>query len=179
MNLFKNRITRLAALAGASLAAVALFTGCAGYTLGPQKPAVLGEVTTIYIPTFGNTTLEPRAEMLVTNTVIKQFQLDGTYKMVNYDNADAVLEASISKIERRPRRSVRGNTLATSEFELELTIKYELQGRANGVILKSGSVTGSSNFFVGDDIQAQERQAIPLAAEEAAEELVSRLAEGW
>ncbi len=179
MNLFTNRISRLAVLAGASLTAAALFTGCAGYTLGPAKPAALGEVNTIYIPTFSNVTLEPHAEMLVTNTVIKEFQLDGTYKMVNYDNADAVLECTIQHIDRRPRRSVRGNVLATSEFELELEIKYELQGRANGVTLKAGSVRGSTSFFVGDDIQQQERQAIPLAAEDAAKELVSRLAEGW
>jgi hypothetical protein len=175
MKPFTSTLTRLALLAGASL----MLTGCAGYTLGPAKPAALGAVNTIYVPTFGNDTLEPRTEILVTNSVIKEFQMDGTYKMVNYDNADAVLEASIAKIERRPRRSVRGNTLATSEFELQLEIKYELIGRANGVLLRTGTVSGDTNFFVGDDLQAQERQAIPLAAEEAAQELVSRLAEGW
>lgn len=179
MNFLKNRTSRTV-LAGALLSlAVAALSGCGGYTLGPAKPAALGEVNSIYIPTLSNSTLEPRVEMVTTSTLIKQFQLDGTYAMSTYENADAVLEAVIEKMERRPRRSVRGNTLATSEFELQIEISYKLMGRATGVLLKDGKVTGRTNFFVGDDIQQQDRQAFPLAAEAASRELVSELSEGW
>ena len=40
-------------------------------------------------------------------------------------------------------------------------------------------VTGTTSFFVGPDIITDERQALPLAAEELATRLVSQLSEGW
>ena len=51
-----------------------LFTGCAGYTFGPIKPARLANVKSIAVPTFKNMTLEPRSSVLVTNEVIKRIQ---------------------------------------------------------------------------------------------------------
>ncbi len=40
-------------------------------------------------------------------------------------------------------------------------------------------VTGQTTFFVGNDLPTQERQAIPLAAEDAAVQAASYLSEGW
>ena len=61
--------------------------------------------------------------MLVTDTVIKQLQQDGTYQITNGDKADATLTGEISRITRAPARSVRGNVLATTEFALWLVGK--------------------------------------------------------
>ncbi len=46
----------------------------------------------------------PRIEVLVTDTVIKQFQQDGTYRIANSDKADATLKGEISRISRSPAR---------------------------------------------------------------------------
>jgi len=43
-----------------------------------------------------------------TDSVIKQLQQDGTYKIAHKSNADAVLKAEITEINRTPARSVRG-----------------------------------------------------------------------
>lgn len=155
-----------------------LLGGCAGYQLGPATPAYLKHVKTIAVPTFSNNTLIPRIEVLVTNTVIKQFQQDGTFRIVNADAADATLKAEITSVGRYPARSVRGNVLATTEFNLVVTVKYTLTGR-DGKVLSPGAVSGSTSFFVGNDINTDERQALPLAAEEMARHLVSQLSEGW
>jgi hypothetical protein len=152
--------------------------GCGGYTLGPATPGYLKHIQTIAIPTFGNTTLIPRIEVLVTNTVIKQFQQDGTFRIVNADAADATLKAEITNVGRAPARSVRGNVLSTTEFNLVLSVKYTLIGR-DGKVLTPGSASGSTSFFVGSDVNTDERQALPLAAEELARHLVSQLSEGW
>ncbi len=65
------------------LAAAVCFclTSCLGYHVGPIKPYYLRDVQTIAVPTFKNETLIPRIEALVTDTVIKQFQQDGTYRI--------------------------------------------------------------------------------------------------
>jgi len=156
-----------------------LLGGCAGYKLGPATPAYLRNVHTIAVPTFANTTLVPRIEVLVTSTVIKQFQQDGTFKIVNEDAADAVLKCEITGVNRSPARSVRGNVLSTTEFSLILTVKYTLMGRDGKVLGSPGAVAGSTSFFVGSDVSTDERQALPLAADELARHLVSQLSEGW
>jgi hypothetical protein len=155
-----------------------LFGGCAGYQLGPATPAHLRQIHSIAVPTFANTTLVPRVEVLVTNTVIKQFQQDGTFRIVDADQADAILKAEINSVGRTPARSVRGNVLSTTEFNLGLSVKYTLVGR-DGQPLTAGGASGGTSFFVGSDVSTDERQALPLAAEQLARHLVSQLSEGW
>ena len=155
-------------------------SGCLGYHVGPVKPYYLRDVHTIAVPTFKNRTLVPRVEVLVTDTVIKQFQQDGTYRIAGDDQADAILKGEITRITRAPARSVRGNVLATTEFNLSLQVRYSLVARDGGAVLAApAQVAGSTSFFVGPDITSDERQALPLAAEELATRLVSQLSEGW
>jgi hypothetical protein len=153
--------------------------GCLGYHIGPVKPSYLGDVHTIAVPTFKNSTLIPRIEVLVTGTVIKQLQQDGTYKIGNEDNADAILQAEVIKISRSPARSVRGNVLATTEFNLVMRVKYKLVTRDGKQLGPPGEAAGTTSFFVGTDVTTDERQALPLATEELATHLVSQLSEGW
>ena len=153
--------------------------GCAGYHIGPVQPYALRRVHTIAVPTFKNNTLIPRISVLVTDSVIKQFQQDGTYRIAGKDEADAVLMAEIDRIDRGPLRSVRGNVLATVEFNLVLRVRYVLADRAGKPLTSPQVVFGTTSFFVGDDITTDERQAIPIAAEEMAVHLVSQVSEGW
>lgn len=161
-----------------SLLLALLAGGCAGYHVGPATPAHLRHIKTIAVPTFGNTTLVPRIEVLVTGTIIKQLQQDGTFRIVSEDQADAVLNGEIVRVGRSPARSVRGNVLSTTEFNLNLSVRYNLVGQ-DGKMLSAGGAGGSTSFFVGSDVSTDERQAMPLAAEEMAKELVSQLSEGW
>jgi hypothetical protein len=164
------------------VAALALFSlgGCAGYRIGPVQPYYLRSVHTIAVPTFGNKTLLPRIAVLVTDSVIKQFQQDGTYRIVGDKEADAILKGDIVRVYRAPARSVRGNVLATTEFNLSLRVRYSLIERSTGKVLANpAEVVGWTSFFVGPDITSDERQALPLAAEQAATQLVSQLSEGW
>jgi hypothetical protein len=150
-----------------------------GYRLGPAKPAQLKEIHSIAVPMFRNTTLVPRIESLVTTTVIKQFQQDGTFRIAREQDADATLQGEITRVGRSPARSVRGNVLATTEFNLGVTVTYKLVGRDGKIIAGPGSAAGGTSFFVGSDVSTDERQALPLAVEQLAGSLVSQLSEGW
>ena len=156
-----------------------LLGGCAGYHVGPATPAYLRQIHSIAVPTFRNETLIPRVDVLVTGTVIKQFQQDGTFRITSEGNADATLKGEILTVGRSPARSVRGNVLATTEFNLVLRVRYTLVGRDGRTVAGPAEATGSTNFFVGDDVATDERQALPLAAEGLAIRLVSQLSEGW
>jgi hypothetical protein len=166
-------------LAGAAFLLLSL-GGCAGYSIGPVQPYYLRSVHSIAVPTFDNRTLVPRIAVLVTDSVIKQLQQDGTYRIAGDEQADAILKGEITRITRAPARSLRGNVLATTEFSLALRVRYSLLARDSGKVVASPrEVTGTTSFFVGADIASDQEQALPLAAEALATQLVSQLSEGW
>jgi hypothetical protein len=154
-------------------------SGCLGYHIGPVKPYYLRDVNSIAVPTFKNSTLYPRIEVLVTNTVIKQFQQDGTFRIVGDDQADATLKGDIISITRVPTRSLVGNVLATVEFGLTMRVRYTLVDRTGKNLAPAGLASGTTSFFVGTDVATDERQALPLATEDLSTHLVSQLSEGW
>lgn len=196
--LAKGTLTSLAALA---LALVTLsLSGCAGYQMGSVKPQAYSHIQTISVPTFENRTLEPRVSVLVTNAVIKQIQMDGTYKVSTTPNADAELRGVISRIERRQLRSARTDTFTSTELQSYLVIRWALydpttgekldysQARdvdennvegTSGLKIRPGQNIGRTIVFLDPNFQTSERGAIPVAAQKAAEQLVSQLSEGW
>jgi hypothetical protein len=161
------------------------FAGCSGYQVGSIKPTPMAKVKTLAVQNFKNETLEPRVEVLLADTVIKQIQQDGTYKIARENEADATLECTLQGLDRRSDRSVRGDVLLTSEYQLNLKILYRIVERGTGKILEDRTVSGSTSFFVSGsnalaaDVKQDERQALPLAAEDAAVRLVAQITEGF
>ena len=162
-----------------------LLGGCAGYHIGPVKPAKFDGIHSIAVNNFKNDTLQPRVEVLLANSVIKQMQQDGTYKVADESTADAVLEGTLEEIRRRPSRYVRGNVLQTREYTLQIKVRYKLTQKGTGKLLDERTVVGTTSFFVSGsgsvaaDVNQDELQAFPLAAEELAVRLVSQISEGW
>lgn len=154
-------------------------SGCLGYHIGPAKPYYLRDVHTIAVPTFQNHTLVPRIEVLVTDTVIKQLQQDGTFKIGSDGNGDATLMGDVVDITRTPARSVRGNVLQTTEFNMTMRLKYRVVARNGSDLVSSAGAIGRTSFFVSSDPTTDERQALPLATEDLATRLTTQLTEGW
>lgn len=158
--------------------------GC-GYHLGEIKPTPMRGVNTIAVRTFKNETLIPRLESQTADAVVKRFQQDGTYRMESADRADAVLEGDIVSVDRQPMRVFSASVLQTSEFNLVVKVKYRVLDRVTGAVLQEGNVTGETPFFVNSDSQVNsdlvttQNMNYPIAAQRMAENLVSRVAEGW
>lgn len=166
--------TRLAFFLSVAIA----LAGC-GYKLGEIRPTPMRSVRSLAVPTFKNNTFESRIEVLFADTLVKKLQQDGTYRVVNTGQADAVLYCAIDKIERGSLRSVQNNVYATSEFRLTVTASYEVIDQGTGRILMQGTVTGNTSFFSGNDLQTLERQGLSNAASDLANNLATRLTEGW
>jgi outer membrane lipopolysaccharide assembly protein LptE/RlpB len=166
--------TRLAFL----LTIAITLAGC-GYHLGEIRPTTMRSVRTLAVPTFKNNTFESRIEVLFADTVVKKLQQDGTYRIVDTNQADAVVYCVIEKIDRGALRSVQNNVLATSEFRLTVLARYEVVDIGTGRVLMEGQVTGNTSFFSGNDLQTLERQGLSNAASDLAENLTTRLTEGW
>jgi hypothetical protein len=155
-----------------------VFSSCAGYQMGASRPAAMEGVKTLAVPLFRNNTLEPRASSIVSNNVVRLLHNDGTYKLVDSSLADAVLKGTITRFDRRQLRSARNNSLRTRELELRVWIDYTVETRT-GAVLMRGTANGSTSLFLDPNFQLTERQGIDDASLRAAEDLVSRLCEGW
>lgn len=178
---------------GLTAAASLALSGCAGYHVGPVKPTPMKEVRTIAVPAFSNMTLEPRLEVLMATALIKQLQQDGTYRITSERDADAIAECTVNRIDRTPARGIRNDTAKgtsadfyqTTEFTLNLSVALKVSSRSTGEILASRQFVGNSSFFVSGpnprtaNINRDERQAIPQAAEDVATQITSFLSEGW
>lgn len=124
-------------------------------------------------------------EVIFASTLAKQVQQDGTYRIAREEEADAILQGTVLRIDRTPARGLPTNFFQTTEFSLVLTLEIKLTDRRNGKILTKRTITGNTTFFVSSsnprtgDVNKDERQAIPLAAEDASIKTVSFLADGW
>jgi hypothetical protein len=150
------------------------------------------EVHTLAVPAFKNMTLEPRVEVMLANCLIKQLQQDGTYKISSEADADAIVQGTLERIERTPSRGVQRDFYQTSEYTLSLLLNIKVVQRSTGKTLSERAVRGNSSFFVTSsnamspeinarvaNVNRDERQAIPQAADDAAIRLTSYLSEGW
>lgn len=162
------------------IAPALLFSSCAGYRLGTSKPSSLEWVQTIAVPMFENGTLHPRAEAIATSAVANAIVLDGTYRIVDLDNADAVLEGTLKSIDYSTIRGTRLDTLLPEELANTATIGWVLRdARDPTKVLATGISSGTSQLFVSSNLQTARNNALPEALERAGEALVSRLANGY
>ncbi len=169
-----------ALFSGCLAASLLILSGCAGYRLGPVVPKYMAGVHKLAVPAFKNKTLIPRVETLAADAVIKHLQLDGSFRIVSEDSADAIVQGTVNQVRRFPARSARSDVLTTLEYNLTVNLDYRITRRSTGEPLANGSVDGNTSFFVsGNDVDQDERQALPLALEDAAAHIVTRVSEGW
>jgi len=156
-----------------------LLSGCAGYTLGAQKPAHLRHVTKLAVPTFENLTLEPRLASLVTNALIKQLQNHGSYQIVAKSEAEAVLQGKVSNINRTQFRSDLNDVLRSSQIMATLTCLFTITDTASGKVLHTGNATADSYIILDANLQLSETQLFEDAAQRLANNLSDQISEGW
>jgi hypothetical protein len=158
----------------AALAATAVRTPwLCGVSRGPGQADANGEREDYRRTDLQKRHAGTRVEVLLASTVIKQLQQDGTYKVAREDSADAILEGTLTEIERKPQRSVHGNTLLSREYDLILRVRISPSWSGQPAKeLESRSVNGRTSFFVSGsnalaaDVNQDERQALPIAAED-------------
>ena len=171
-------------IASFTLILILALGGC-GYHLGEIKPTPMRGVNTLAVRTFKNETLIPRLEAQTADAVVKQFQSDGTYRIESADRADALVDGVILSVDRQPMRVFSSSVLQTSAFNLVVKVSYRVIDRVTGAVLQQGQVTGETPFFVAadtsvnSDMVTTQNMNYPIAAKRMAENLVSRVAEGW
>jgi hypothetical protein len=167
---------RLLALLGVSLLAV-WWCGCAGYQLGPTMGRQAGSLS-IRVTPFQNKTLEPRLIDPVTQALRRRLQQDGTYKLDTASDADVIVTGIILDYTRSAVAFNPNDTLTPQEYQVRITAQITARERASGRVLLDRKVTGRTSLFVGADLTSEERQAIPLAADDLAQNATTLIVDG-
>lgn len=157
-----------------------LLSGCAGYKLGNIPGAELKGVRTIYVPTVKNESYEASLNIMVTNAILRRIDNDGTFESARTKNADSELLVTITEVRKNPARRSRMNLQVVEEYEIVIEGKATFTNRVTGQrLFTDRTVRGHSYVLVQDNLPEGERQALPNAADDLAQQLISLVAEGW
>ncbi len=160
----------------------AFLCSCATYKMGnTPKGAGLEDVRILYVPTAVNETDETAVPGPVTNAILQEIDRDGTFRHARKDEADAILEVTVKRIERSPIQQSVEQYLTTLQYQLTLTLEYRVYSmKDKKEVIAKTTTSGYTTFFVQGDQTESQRQALPLAAQSAAKNLVTSLAtRGW
>lgn len=164
----------------ASLMAVALMLagawGCAGYRLGSSLPP---DIKSIFVHTFINRCKEPLIEIEATNVTIAEFQKDGTLKIGRLEDADVLLETTLTAITLEPVRYEQQDAAKPNEYRLILSASFMLKQRSSGKLIGEGACIGESTFIYSGNLASARRSAIPRASEDLAKRIVEQVVEVW
>jgi len=154
-----------------------LLAGCSGYRLGPLNGEVAG-AKSVQVAPFANKTVEPLLTDAVTTAVRRRLQQDGTYRLVSGEDADIVLSGEITRFDRSELSLDSFDVRTLRDYSITLQGTVSARSRSTGEVLFTQNVTGRTVARVGSDLVSAERQALPLAAKDFANNAVSLLAEG-
>ena len=159
---------------------VLVLSGCAGYRVGDISGRDLQGVRSVYVPVAHNSSLQPDVDMTVTNAIIRRFNNDGTLTVQQNNAADSELDVTVTNVYQTAVRSSNSDILVTAEYQLTIQATATYVNRKLGrKIFENTSVTGNTYFFTQADIQEGIRQALPLAAQDLANNTVKLVTEGW
>jgi hypothetical protein len=160
----------------AGCAGAVLVAGCSGYVLGTTLPKSLRG---IYVPTFVNKCDEPLIENDTTQAAKKAFQKDGSLRVVNADEADLTLEATLVEYTLEPLRYKKDSPKTTSEYRLRVKAEIVVTQVKNKKVLTKTKVEGRSSFYAGGDLTSAKRTALPKTADDLAHQIVEKVVEAW
>ncbi|MFH0907889.1 MAG: LptE family protein [bacterium] len=154
-------------------------SGCAGYHVGSMLPP---DIKTVYVPTFVNKTREPLLEVETTAAVLEEIQNDGSLQLANKEDADAILDVTLTHFSLDPVSYRRESSTKTAarEYRLTITVSYMLRRRADdSIVSEAPSVSGDAVFELIGDLSSSKLRGIPLTSTDLAHKIVERLVETW
>jgi hypothetical protein len=160
----------------AGLAACAL-AGCAGYHLGPVNGAISGDKS-IEVQPFNNQTLQPRLGDALTQSLRERLQTDATYRLATHGGGDVVVTGVIRQYTRQGLGYLNTDVTTPENYRVDLVVHVIARDRRSDKVVLDKDVKGHTFVHIGGDLASAEREALPLLAEDAAQNITELLTEG-
>jgi hypothetical protein len=158
--------------------AACLLAGCAGYQLGPVNGASAG-AKSIEIQPFNNQTFQPRLGDAITQSLRERLQTDATYRLATHPGEGDVVVTGVIRYYTRQGLGFLNTDVATPEnFRVDVVAHVVARDRLSGKLILDKDVKGHTFVHVGNDLASAEREAMPLLAEDLAQNISELLTEG-
>ena len=160
-------------------AAVCLCMPGCGYHVGFIKHPQLESIAVA--PAVNETAIYNAASdvRMMMNEVIMQ---DGTFKLSNQKNADAIIYLTVSEVDFSDvgDASIEDDSkYQPEEWQTSVTVQYSLILPGQGGKLRQGKVKGTARYQAPLDVESSRLRAVRQACYEAAKQIVYNIAEGW
>jgi hypothetical protein len=154
-----------------------ILTGCAGYQLGPVNHAVAG-AKFVEVQPFNNQTLQPRLGDALTQSLRERLQTDATFHLTTQGDADIVITGVIRSYSRQALGYLSTDAATPEDYRVSVVVHVIARDTATGKLLLDKDVKGHTLVHIGLDLASAERQALPLLAEDLAQNITELLTEG-
>jgi hypothetical protein len=152
--------------------------GCAGYQLGTGTAP---KFATLYVAPVTTEALIPQARELVGTQVREAFIRDGRVQLVDSPAAaDAILEISLSGYDRQVAVSRQDDTGLARRFDVSLRAQATLtNAHTKDAYFARRPLTAKRGVFTDSGLVPSEYQALPLLAQQLANEVTHAVLDTW
>jgi hypothetical protein len=156
-------------------ATVLMLTGC--YHLGPVNGGI-ARSESIEVYPFDNQTLQPRLGDAITQSLRERLQTDATYRLATRDPGDVMVTGTIHQYTRQGLGYLNTDVATPDNYRVDISVHVTAFDRRAGKMILDKEVKGHTFVHIGDDLASAEREALPLLAEDVAQNIAELLTEG-
>jgi hypothetical protein len=155
----------------AASAAAMLFAGCAGYSWGTSVPEAYRKVS---VPVFENLTTASEIGQIVTQYTLREFQREGSFRIVRPEDADIEVQGVLSYMGRDGVAYDREQGMRASEYRYVIVADVTFVDKKNGkVLLERKGIKGETTFLTNDDLLTGQKNASFRIADDIARQVVN------
>ncbi|MCK4873366.1 MAG: LptE family protein [Phycisphaerales bacterium] len=155
--------------------------GCADTYEGGYRTGEVyrGDIRTVAVPIFGNTSYERGIERDVTDAIIKEIHARTPYRVTAGSGADSILTGTITKL-ARTRLSADRTTGLVQEMAIQITVNFEWTDERSGDLLVARRSFSSGEYFIpAAGVREPIEVGIHQAVAELARDIVSAMRADW
>ncbi len=147
-------------------------TGCGVYSFSPGGKS---SIKTIAVNQFENETIEVGLSSTMTDLVINAFIADGSLKVVSENQADAVLQGTLSRYAREPHTFDASDNVSRYAVRIIFNITLKKGGGSDEELWKQAFT--SEGIYLADEETEEDGQS--RAAQKLVVDIINRTTKNW
>jgi hypothetical protein len=152
-----------------------LLSGC-GYK---PFPSIREEIKTVHVPTFKNLTYYPDISAIMTDALRREIILDGTFKLVNEENANAILTGEVKDLKRSATIYDEEDNIIGGSLSIEVTVRFISLPNKKILWKDTFKESESVNYFLAGSLARNEDEITKWVAEKTARRILETITEPW
>jgi hypothetical protein len=137
-----------------------------------------GAIQSIAVPTLENESTEFGIAETLTDELIRSFQRDGTLRIQNEDQADAILTGRILRVEDEPYSARPGDEITVQEYRFSMTCEFDLINSATQEIMWTQTFPAWA-VYPYDLSLANRNAAIEEATGKLMQDILNKIVGNW